>query len=79
MRDYGGRLTFDPHLPRQLRKLRFPLEIQGQELVVEMGENTATYLLRKGAGLTIVHEGEEVLLRTGESVILPINKGASEE
>jgi alpha,alpha-trehalose phosphorylase len=79
MRDYGGRLTFDPHLPRQLRKLRFPLEIRGQELVVEMGENTATYLLRKGAGLTIVHEGEELLLRTGESVILPINKGASEE
>jgi alpha,alpha-trehalose phosphorylase len=78
MRDYGGRLTFDPHLPRQLRKLRFPLEIKGQELVVEMGENTATYLLRKGAGLAIVHEGEEVLLRTGESVILSINKGASE-
>jgi alpha,alpha-trehalose phosphorylase len=78
MRDYGGRLTFDPHLPRQLRKLRFPLEIKGQELVVEMGENTATYLLRKGAGLAIVHEGEEVLLRTGESVVLSINKGASE-
>jgi alpha,alpha-trehalose phosphorylase len=70
MRDYGGGLTFDPHLPRQLRKLRFPLEIRGQELVVEMGKDTATYLLRKGTGLSIVHKGEEVRLRAGEPVTL---------
>jgi len=79
MRDHGGRLSFHPHLPRQLRKLKFPLEIKGQELIVEMGEDTATYLLRKGAGLTIVHEGEEVLLGKGEPVILPISNRAAKE
>jgi alpha,alpha-trehalose phosphorylase len=76
MRDYGGGLTFDPHLPRQLRKLRFPLEIRGQELVVEMGKDMATYLLRKGTGLSIVHKGEEVRLRAGEPVSLSMKGDA---
>jgi alpha,alpha-trehalose phosphorylase len=72
MRDYGGRLSFLPNLPAQLDKLRFPLEIGGQELLVEMGQESATYLLRKGSELLIAHEGEELRLLAGEPVTVPV-------
>lgn len=72
MRDDGGRLSFNPSLPERVGGLRFRLEVQGQELVVEIGKETASYLLEKGVGLVITHQGEEVQLEVGNAVALPI-------
>jgi len=72
LRDRGGQLRFRPRLPG-LARLRFPLTVRGQTLVVELGDGRATYLLREGAALTIVHEGEELTLEQG----VPVSRALS--
>ncbi len=68
MRDYGGQLSFDPHLPETLQSLRFALEIRGQELEVLISKSETVYLLRSGKELSITHQGKEVTLTKGEAV-----------
>lgn len=68
MRDYDGRISFDPRLPKYIDVLRFPLQIRGQQLVVEMRGNQATYLLEAGRGLEITHQGESHTLEQGVPV-----------
>ncbi|MCK5351772.1 hypothetical protein KAJ77_04305, partial [bacterium] len=54
-------------------KLRFPLTIRGQQLVVDIDRESATYLLREGSELVIEHEGEEIKLSKG----VPVTKKLS--
>ena len=63
MRDNGGRITFAPRVPPEFGGLRFPLEIRGQRLEVDLTPARATYVLRGARPLTIGHEGEIVELR----------------
>ncbi len=65
MRDYGGRLSFDPKLPVPWERLRFPLMVRGMSLVVDIQPETVTYVLRQGSELTISHQGQEVRLTVG--------------
>ena len=62
MRDYGGVLSFQPKLPDQLARLRFPLTVRGQMLEVDIEQDMVKYSLREGDGLMIQHEDEEVHL-----------------
>lgn len=70
MRDYGGRISFDPK--RFVDRLKFPLTLRGQQLEVDIANGRVTYLLQKGAGLSIRHRGEELELREGEPVTRPV-------
>ena len=72
LRDHGGQLRFRPRLPGDVARLRFPLTVRGQTLVVELGDGRATYLLREGTGLTIQHEDEELVLEPGVPVSLDL-------
>jgi alpha,alpha-trehalose phosphorylase len=72
MRDYNGKLSFRPNVPPPIDRLRFPLIIREQKMLVDIQGDTATYLLREGAGITIGHEDREVKLTKGEPVSLPI-------
>jgi alpha,alpha-trehalose phosphorylase len=71
MRDYDGHLSFNPCLPEPLTRVRFPLMVKGQHLVVEVTPTETTYLLKEGDGLTITHRGKEITLKQGESQTLP--------
>jgi alpha,alpha-trehalose phosphorylase len=73
LRDYGGRLSFHPRLPKGLQRLHFPLTKRGQVLEVNIEPGTATYLLRQGSQLTIQHQGQEVTLLEGVPTSFPIN------
>jgi alpha,alpha-trehalose phosphorylase len=77
MRDYGGKLSFDPRLFEGPGGIRFPLTIRGQRLEVDLNaeERTATYRLREGSALEIEHEGKPVKLTAGKSVSLEFGKG----
>ena len=66
MRDYDGRITFEPKLPKYIEKLSFPLMIRGKSLRVEITVNEAVYLLKNGLQLEIVHQGETLLLTEGK-------------
>lgn len=65
MRDYDGNISFNPRMPKQLERLKFPLTIRGQELEVDIGQESVTYLLRKGSELVITHQSEDIVLQVG--------------
>jgi alpha,alpha-trehalose phosphorylase len=66
MRDYNGRLSFDPR--PFVRKLAFALTVRGQRLEVDIEDGKANYLLSQGAGLVIKHRDEEIRLSEGKAV-----------
>jgi alpha,alpha-trehalose phosphorylase len=66
LRDYGGRLSFNPN--RQIGGLRFRLMVRGQLLAVEIKSGGATYHLELGDELIIYHRDERLELRPGEPV-----------
>ena len=74
MRDYNGRISFNPRLGKNLQKLTIPLQIRGRSLVVEMDgvHQTVTYLLRKGEGLEISHRDEPIQLVEGVPLRRPL-------
>jgi len=68
MRDYDGQLSFHPRLPRQFKRLRFPLHYRGKLLEVEITREATVYELREGAELSLVHGEEPLVVRKGEAV-----------
>jgi alpha,alpha-trehalose phosphorylase len=72
MRDYDGHLSFNPRLPKQLERLRFPLAIRGQDLQVDIAQDSVTYLVRQGSELAITHQGEDINLSVGVPVTVKL-------
>jgi len=70
MRDYGGKISFNPR--KLVERLRFPLTIRAQRLEVDINKESVTYILRQGGGLTIRHRDEELKLTEGKAVLRPI-------
>jgi alpha,alpha-trehalose phosphorylase len=70
MRDYGGRLSFNPK--PFVRKLAFTLAVRGQRLEVNVENRSVSYLLRQGGGLLIRHRDEELRLSEGKAVTRPL-------
>ena len=66
MRDYGGKISFNPQ--KLVERLCFPLTIRGQRLEVDIGKVAVTYTLQQGEGLTIRHRDEELKLTEGKPV-----------
>ena len=74
MRDYDGKITFDPKLPKYINKLRFSLQIRGQLLNVDMTQSEAVYSLDNGRQLEITHQGRLLRLKQAESVKCAIKR-----
>jgi alpha,alpha-trehalose phosphorylase len=75
LRDTGGRLSFDPHLPNDINQLCFNLRWRGSRLKVDISHTDVTYSLRDGAGsVVLLHDGDELTLHAGESVVRKIAK-----
>ncbi|AUI60494.1 family 65 glycosyl hydrolase [Amycolatopsis sp. BJA-103] len=71
LRDHGGRLTFAPRLPPQLRRIAFRLTFRGTRFQVEIGGEGATYHVITGEPLELAHHGETFTVNS-EPVRLPI-------
>jgi alpha,alpha-trehalose phosphorylase len=75
MRDYGGRISFNPRLHENHHRLRFPLLIRGCSLDVDISRESATYTLKAGDALTIFHRDEEILLTADKpTVVCPLSE-----
>jgi alpha,alpha-trehalose phosphorylase len=74
MREYDGRLSFNPRLPNGLKNLTFPLTVQGGSLEVEITAETATYRLREGKQLTFRHRDQDITLSEGASKSVQIDR-----
>ncbi len=80
MRDYKGEISFDPRPSRKTGQGRVNLFIRGQRLSVALDQEKgeAQYMLKKGDGLTITHQGEKILLAEGKPVTRKIQEPAAE-
>lgn len=61
MRNYEGKLYFDPYLPNNWEEFRFKIKFQGRVIEVKVGEDVS-YRLLKGKPLEIYHRGEPLEL-----------------
>ena len=73
MRDYEGRLSFNPGLPEPWKRLRFRLIVQGRSLEIDIGKQSVAYTLHSGPDFSITHRGTETLLSTGKQVTVDIS------
>ena len=71
MRDDGGQVTFSPQVPPQFESLRFPLQVRGRRLEVELTPESATYLLRGDEPIVIGHRDETIELQPDVPVTRP--------
>jgi trehalose/maltose hydrolase-like predicted phosphorylase len=79
LRDAGGVLSLAPQLPASISRLSFRVMWHGLRLQVVVDGEGVTYQLRNGADreLTFRHDGEEVTIRAGEPVTMPLVKRAT--
>lgn len=62
---------FSPMLPTRARRMRFPLQIRGSVLEVDVREDLVTYTVRSGEPVTGRHRGTPFTVRQGEPVSFP--------
>jgi alpha,alpha-trehalose phosphorylase len=74
LRDPGEELLFFPRLPGALARLRYKVTSRGRKLTVEVTPSAATYTLREGDPIEIVHHGTKVKLAPGKAHECPIPK-----
>ncbi len=76
LRDDGGVLDLDPHLPDGIACLRFRLRWKGFRLTVDANHTDVTYTLRDGpdAALSIRHAGRAVTLTSAAPSTLPVRR-----
>jgi alpha,alpha-trehalose phosphorylase len=70
VRDYDGRLSLDPHLPRTWRSLEFSLRFRKRQLRIRLGHDEECYTLEEGHGLTIRVRDDQHVLVPGEPLVL---------
>jgi alpha,alpha-trehalose phosphorylase len=72
MRDYGPKLRFAPRLPGVLTGLTFRLCFRGRRLKVEITPAQTEYSVLGEDELEIVHHGQQVTVKPGQVLTLPI-------
>ncbi|MEZ0163842.1 glycoside hydrolase family 65 protein [Kineococcus sp. LSe6-4] len=73
MRDSGGTLRFDPHLPPGLSRLRFTVRWRAAKLCVDVTGTEVTYTVRDhGSSIDLRHGEEELTVRSGQPVTRPV-------
>jgi alpha,alpha-trehalose phosphorylase len=70
VRDYDGRLSLDPHLPRTWRSLEFSLHFRDRQLRVRLSHDEERYTLEEGQALTVRVRDEQHVLVTGEPLVV---------
>lgn len=68
LRDYNGKISFNPRLPIELNRLQFSITVRGQHLSVVIQRESVTYLLKEGRALMLSHQGKDISLIVGEPV-----------
>jgi alpha,alpha-trehalose phosphorylase len=76
MRDYKGKISFNPRMGRGIKEGRVNLIIRGQRfsITINKEKDEVTYLLKEGTGLTITHQDKEVQLTAGNPVTMKIKE-----
>jgi alpha,alpha-trehalose phosphorylase len=70
VRDFDGRLSFGPNLPRVWNALEFSLRFRDRQVRVQLSHDEERYLIDEGTPLTIAIRGEPHLLTPGVPVTI---------
>ncbi|MBG0737859.1 glycoside hydrolase family 65 protein [Paeniglutamicibacter antarcticus] len=70
--DGTAMLRFAPRLPPGLSRLAFGVLVAGRTLRVEITATAASYVLRNGKPLEILHHGAQISVTTAEPMVCPI-------
>lgn len=65
MRTYQGRLTFDPRLPQEWKRLSFPIRFHDCRISVDLNHDRYYFSLEEGESATLTVCGEEYTLTAG--------------
>jgi alpha,alpha-trehalose phosphorylase len=72
LRDFDGRISFDPWLPDGFTRLRFPLLVRGQRIRVDVTVDRMVLRLEEGPAMEVRVQGEPCTLRTEEPTTVPL-------
>ena len=78
LRDFDGRVRFQPRLPEGWTRLRFRVAVRGQVVEVDMTPAATTYRLLEGRGIMVGHFDEDLRLTPGTPVRRPVVPQADE-
>ena len=70
VRDYDGRLSLDPRLPRTWRSLEFSLRFRDRQLRIRLGHDEERYTLETGHALKLRVRDDQYELVPGEPLLL---------
>lgn len=73
MRDYHGRITFDPRLPREWPSLDFPLQVRGSRIRVHLERDHMTFTLEKGDPLEVTVRDQLVHITGAAPIWVELN------
>jgi alpha,alpha-trehalose phosphorylase len=73
MRDYNGVITFDPRLPASWPKLIFKVTLRGSRLRVVVTAGEIAFTIEDGDQATVSVRGQEITVRAGASVTVPLS------
>jgi alpha,alpha-trehalose phosphorylase len=72
VRDFNGRLSFAPRLPRAWNELAFSLRFCGRQIRVKLTHNEERYLIDEGASLEVIIRDEPHLLSPGTPLAIKL-------
>jgi alpha,alpha-trehalose phosphorylase len=75
VRDYEGRLSLDPHLPRTWHSLEFSLRFRDRQLRIRLSHGEERYTLEEGQALNVRVRDDRHLLMAGEPLVLTPTDG----
>ncbi|MCU1343845.1 MAG: kojibiose phosphorylase, partial [Acidimicrobiia bacterium] len=71
VRDFGGRLSLDPHLPSTMASLSFALRFRDRQVRVSLQHDNEQYSLEEGDALDVTVRGTVQHLSPGACLVLP--------
>jgi alpha,alpha-trehalose phosphorylase len=72
VRDFEGRLSFDPRLPRAWNELAFSLRFRGRQLRIKLSHDEERYLVERGDPLNVLVRSESHLLSPGTPIAIKL-------
>jgi len=72
LRDHGGRLRFDPHLPANWKEIAFSLRVRGHVLAIRLNPHTITFRWHGDDPAPVVVRGREFVLAVDTDLTLAL-------
>jgi alpha,alpha-trehalose phosphorylase len=72
MRDYNGKITFDPRLPESWAGLTLPITLRGTRIQVDITSREIAFAVVEGESADLVVRGEQVTVSAGSPVRVPL-------